>query len=253
MTVPEARRDPRLRRYPLRRLRLPVAAGTLSLVVPDAAWLRSDAGARSAVAGEEPPYWAEVWPAAVAVARWLCRRRGDVAGRTVLDLGCGSGAVAAAAALCGAAVTCADRDPAALAFASFNAAHQGAAPGRCRTVQLDWRRATLAGRFDLVCLCDVTYRPVHHGPVLRHVRACLAEHGLCVHADPLRRESDGFLVSARAAFAVRECTVATHFAGRRLPVRLAFLARSAAALSHWIGTQGSGLAEPAGAAAAAAR
>ena len=32
--VPEARQDPRLRRFPLRRLRVPIGAGQTSLVVP---------------------------------------------------------------------------------------------------------------------------------------------------------------------------------------------------------------------------
>ena len=72
MSVPAARNDSRLRRYPLRRLRLPMAHGTLDVVVPDAgAWLHTGGWSQRAARGEEPPYWADVWPAAVALARLL--------------------------------------------------------------------------------------------------------------------------------------------------------------------------------------
>ncbi|MGE3171105.1 MAG: methyltransferase [Planctomycetota bacterium] len=247
MSVPAARRDQRLRRHPLRRLRLPVAGGTLSLVVPkdDSAAHARAAGASAArrAGGAEPPYWATVWPAAIALARWLCRR-GDLAGRRALDLGCGTGAAGAAAVRCGASVTFADRDPDALAFAGFNGRaqlpedSQDVARDRAARVReqlLDWHTTTLDGAFDLLLLADVSYRPVHHAPLLRHLRGCLRPDGMAVHADPLRRESDGFLVQARAEFAHRELRVDTHFDGARRSVRLWFLARDEAALTRWLG------------------
>jgi len=241
MTVPEARCHPRLRRYPLRRLRLPTAAGTLSLVVPDsAAWLRTAAGAARAGAvrlelGDEPPYWADVWPAAVVIARWLCRRR-DLAEVRVLDLGCGVGVPGAAAAMVGARVTFADREPDALAFAEFNGRPRGSAADSqaVTTALLDWRGETLEGCFDVICLADVTYRPVHHRPILRQLEACLAGDGLVLHADPFRRESNGFLAQIRREYACRQVELSTHWRSRRLPVRLALVAREQAALERWL-------------------
>src|SRR5689334_14192318 len=116
MTVPEARLDPVLRRYPLRRHRLSVAGGALSIVAPDGGdWLHTGGWSTRAQAGQEPPYWADVWPSSVAIARWLCRRR-DLAGMRALDLGCGIGVPGTAAARQGAAVVFADREADALAF-----------------------------------------------------------------------------------------------------------------------------------------
>jgi predicted nicotinamide N-methyase len=55
-------------------------------------------------AGQPPPFWAFAWPGGQALARYVLDHPGLVAGRRVLDLGSGSGLVAIAAAMAGAAV-----------------------------------------------------------------------------------------------------------------------------------------------------
>ncbi|WP_425553889.1 class I SAM-dependent methyltransferase [Dactylosporangium salmoneum] len=73
-----------------------------------------------------PPFWAFAWPGGIALARYLLDHPGVVAGRTVVDLGAGSGLVAIAAAKAGAArVTAVDTDPRALAAARRNAERNG--------------------------------------------------------------------------------------------------------------------------------
>jgi predicted nicotinamide N-methyase len=52
--------------------------------------------------GSEPPFWAAAWPGGQALARYVLDHPEVVAGRTVLDLGAGSGLVAIAARLAGA-------------------------------------------------------------------------------------------------------------------------------------------------------
>ncbi|HLQ36215.1 MAG TPA: methyltransferase, partial [Planctomycetota bacterium] len=217
--------------------RLPVAGGTLSIVAPAAGpWLHSGGFSARAARGEEPPYWADVWPASVALARWSCRRR-DLCGKKVLDLGCGLGVAGAAAAFVGAQVTFADREAQALAFATFNGRHNGRDPTQVVAVPHDWFLATLPGPFDLLLLADVTYRPVHHAPVLRQVLAGLGHEGIALHCDPFRREADGFLALARSRLAMRTFNVDCCFADQRVPVRIAALATSEAALSAWLGAR----------------
>jgi predicted nicotinamide N-methyase len=59
-----------------------------------------------------PPFWAFAWAGGQALARYLLDHPHEVAGREVLDFGSGSGLVAIAAALAGAArVTAAEIDP----------------------------------------------------------------------------------------------------------------------------------------------
>jgi predicted nicotinamide N-methyase len=234
MTVPKARSDGHLRRYPLRRHRLPVAGGTLSIVAPDAgAWLHAGGYTARAERRDEPPYWADIWPAAVGLARWLCRRP-DLGGRRVLDLGCGVGVPGAAATRMGALVTFADREPDALHFARFNALANGGTPERVVTVLHDWHGPVVAGEFDLLCLADVTYRPVHHRPVLRQVEVVAGRGGVAVHVDPFRAEVEGFLVLVRRAFAVQTVATDTFFAGRRAELRLTLIAGSDGAIARWL-------------------
>jgi predicted nicotinamide N-methyase len=62
--------------------------------------------------GTEPPFWAAAWPGGQALARYVLDVPEVVAGRTVLDLGSGSGLVAVAAARAGAsAVLASEIDP----------------------------------------------------------------------------------------------------------------------------------------------
>jgi predicted nicotinamide N-methyase len=80
--------------------------------------------------GLPPPYWAFAWAGGQAVARHVLDHPETVRGRSVLDIGAGSGVLAIAAALAGAAsVVAADIDPFAAAAIALNAATNGVAIG----------------------------------------------------------------------------------------------------------------------------
>ncbi|MBB5897664.1 methyltransferase [Kutzneria kofuensis] len=74
----------------------------------------------------EPPFWAFPWAGGQGVARYVLDNPHVVAGKRVFDLACGSGLVAIAAALAGAAtVTACDVDEMALVAARINAEANG--------------------------------------------------------------------------------------------------------------------------------
>jgi predicted nicotinamide N-methyase len=86
-------------------------------------WSRTDDGDESA----PMPFWSFPWAGGQALARYLLDHPDVVAGRRVLDLAAGSGLVAIAAALAGAAeVTANDVDPYAAAAQELNAKANGA-------------------------------------------------------------------------------------------------------------------------------
>ncbi|UWP83311.1 50S ribosomal protein L11 methyltransferase [Dactylosporangium fulvum] len=96
---------------------------TLELAAEDVGLFDATGGYRS---DTPPPFWSFAWPGGVALARFLLDHPAHVAGRSVADLGAGSGLVAIAAARAGAAlVTAVDTDPAALAAVRRNAALNG--------------------------------------------------------------------------------------------------------------------------------
>jgi predicted nicotinamide N-methyase len=76
--------------------------------------------------GLPPPYWAFAWAGGQALARYVLDRPAEFAGRRVLDLAAGSGLVAIAAALAGAApVIAADIDAFTESAVSLNAEANG--------------------------------------------------------------------------------------------------------------------------------
>src|ERR671918_1330036 len=70
------------------------------------------------------PYWAELWPSSLALARTVAARA--LRGARTLELGCGLGLPSIAAALAGGRVLATDWSPEAVAFTERNAAGHGA-------------------------------------------------------------------------------------------------------------------------------
>ena len=143
-------------------------------------------------AAEFLPYWAELWPSAVALARHVAGL--DLARVDVLELGCGLGLVSIAAALAGGCVCATDWSPDALAFTAANARRNGVAVA---TELLDWRApAAGARRAALVLAADVLYEERNVDALLRLLPRVTAPGGRVLLADPGRRHGDAFLAAA---------------------------------------------------------
>jgi predicted nicotinamide N-methyase len=95
------------------------------------------------------PYWAELWPAGLALARAL---PDQLEGVRVVELGCGLGVPSLVAAARGAGVTAVDWAVDAIALLRENAARNGLT---LELVHADWR--CFDGRFDLALAADVLY------------------------------------------------------------------------------------------------
>ncbi len=101
------------------------------------------------------PYWAQLWPSGVALARSVAARA--LKGARVVELGCGLGLPSLSAAGAGGRVLATDWSPAAIALLERNAARNGV------TVEgavVRWGAAeelTRRAPFDLVLAADVLY------------------------------------------------------------------------------------------------
>lgn len=100
---------------------------------------------------EAPAYWAFCWASGQVLARYILDHTARFAGRTLVDLGTGSGIVAIAAALCGARAIACDLDPDALDAATANATVNGA------SLTLISDLDALEGPIDIVTAADVLY------------------------------------------------------------------------------------------------
>jgi predicted nicotinamide N-methyase len=105
------------------RLLAPPLAPEMRLHLADEAvalWAKTEAEPQAS--GLPPPFWAFAWVGGQALARWIGDHPERIAGRRVLDFASGSGIVAIAAALAGAAkVEASEIDPFAQAAIALNA------------------------------------------------------------------------------------------------------------------------------------
>lgn len=101
------------------------------------------------------PYWAELWPSGLALARHVAGL--DLAGRKVLELGCGLGLPSLAAALRGADVLATDWAEDAIELLRRNAERNGAL---LRVARVRWSEPEAllrAAPWDLVLGADLLY------------------------------------------------------------------------------------------------
>lgn len=121
MSLPSAAASATLRA--MTRVGVPALCPELRVpVVPDALNFDDFRTANAAALGAAVPYWAVTWPGGQAIARYLLDHPWIVRDRCVIDLGCGSGIVAAAAVRAGARLAVAvDSDPNALSAATETA------------------------------------------------------------------------------------------------------------------------------------
>ncbi len=134
---------------------------------------------------ERLPYWAEIWPSAIALARRLWRE--DLKDRRAVELGCGVGLSTLAALDRGARVLATDYYGAALDFTRHNARKNGLPEPD--TALLNWRAPDVEGfgAFDLVFAADVLYEEDSARALADLVPSLLAPDGEALFADPGRR------------------------------------------------------------------
>lgn len=108
------------------------------------------------------PYWAELWPASIALATALP----EVAGLRVVELGCGLGLPSLVAAARGAEVTASDWAEDAVELLRENAARNGLV---LRAEVRDWRELW-PERFDVALAADVLYERRNVEPLLARLR-----------------------------------------------------------------------------------
>ena len=147
------------------------------------------------VLDERLPYWADIWPSSLALARSLASLA-PRPGRT-LELGCGLGLVTIAALRAGHDVVATDYYADALLFTRRNAV---TATGREPATRLaNWRSwpADL-GQFDLIVASDVLYEHAYAPLLATIVATSLTAGGVAFIADPGRVALDEFRIECAA-------------------------------------------------------
>jgi predicted nicotinamide N-methyase len=153
------------------------------------------------------PYWAELWPAALALANALPV---ELARTRVVELGCGLAVPSLVAAARGAEVTATDWSPDAIELLDRNAARNGLA---VRAEARDWREPW-SERFDLALAADVFYERRNVEPVLARLRELAPEALVALAGRPYE---EAFLRAAGDVEQVAERVVRLRRASRAAP------------------------------------
>ncbi|MDQ7835137.1 MAG: methyltransferase [Humidesulfovibrio sp.] len=141
---------------------------------------------------ERLPYWVELWPAAVLLARFVAANPERVRGRSCLDAGCGLGLSALVAARAGGRVLAFDYEPEALVFARQGIELNRGLLGQAEPLfaVMDWRSPAVAsGSVEVLLGADILYERRFFEPVEALLRHALAPDGVAFIADPERSVS----------------------------------------------------------------
>ncbi|HEY9859259.1 MAG TPA: methyltransferase domain-containing protein [Candidatus Obscuribacterales bacterium] len=152
---------------------------------------------------ERMPYWAEIWPASIALAEFVLTHAQFRQARC-LELGCGVGVVSVAGAIAGAEMLTTDYFAEAVDFAQLNAS---ANQVTIQTQLLDWREITLTQQFDYILAADVLYEQRNHLPILQAIAQLLAPGGTAYISDPQRTIAKKFIkLAAEQSFQLQNTT-----------------------------------------------
>lgn len=144
---------------------------------------------------DELPFWAELWPASVGLAKFILQKPQLFQDQSLLELGAGVGLAGMAAKIVGADTTQSDFLLPALEFCRLN----------CRLNHLaedpyllaDWRAfPPAAGQFTRIIGGDILYERTLHACLLEILSRHLAEDGKVIFADPGRDYAKIFLEQA---------------------------------------------------------
>lgn len=156
------------------------------------------------------PFGLLLWESAVVLADVLAEGAlghshapDGIAGRTVLELGAGTGLAGLAAAALGALVVQTDHSPEALALCRRNA--QANALTGIQQQLGDWRDWRSTATFDIVVGADILYEPALHRDIAKVLDAAVTPDGYAILTDPERAHTAGFFtILERAGWRVTQ-------------------------------------------------
>lgn len=153
------------------------------------------------------PLWAKVWPGALILGRFL--RKFEPQGKTLLELGCGMGALSLVASQYGfSRILATDIAEDALKFARANILHNNLA-NIISTRRLDLHAcAGFEEKFAMIAASELLYLDDLHRPLLKFLNRALAPGGRAFFCTDLARLKPRFQKLAARNFAVTEGKIA---------------------------------------------
>ena len=142
------------------------------------------------VRDERIPYWADLWPSAIALSKYMVRNKIIQADSKVLELGCGIGLPGIVAGKLGAQVIFTDYIQAALDLAKVNWSRNNKT--EAKYLLMDWRNPMLDTKADLILASDIAYEKKSFESLLQAFSSLLKSSGKMFVSEPNRAFSQSF-------------------------------------------------------------
>ncbi len=130
------------------------------------------------------PFWAKVWPSSRALMDYLEEQEGLVKGKTVLEIGAGTGLPSFSIAKSAASVILSDHSEEAIELMEKNIAYLGLA--NVKAMCLDWNHFPEEIKADVVLLSDINYAPEQFESLLLLIKKLLEQGATIIIATPQR-------------------------------------------------------------------
>jgi predicted nicotinamide N-methyase len=164
------------------------------LYVPDMVSVKSHYESRRV---EDPaasfPYWARLWPSAIALSEFIAQHPAFITGKKVLEIAAGLGLPSLVAAHIAAVVHCTDIDADAMELAAASAATSRLNNMHCEV--LNWSDTPANLHADTVLLSDVNYEPETFETLHQTIQHYLGEGATILLATPQRLMAVAFVNS----------------------------------------------------------
>lgn len=169
---------------------------------------------------EEIPFWAELWPASIGLARFILEHAGDFREKQCLELGAGVGLAGIAAKKIGAVMVQSDYMRPALEFCQLNCSLNQVSASEF--LMADWRSfPDDAGRFDRIIGSDILYEKTLHSALADIFRKHLKPGGKIILADPGRDYARNFVEQSKTlGWLVSEVLVPVEYESKTYQIRI---------------------------------
>lgn len=165
---------------------------TYHLYVPDAASVKQEyENNRSDNHDTAFPYWARLWPSAIALSTFIVQHPDFVAGKQVMEIAAGLGLPSLVAARLASSVHCSDMDADAVEMAAASAAAAQLNNLHCEV--LNWNDIPSHLPADTLLLSDVNYEPEAFDALQRLLQHFLQQGTTILLATPQRLMAVAFV------------------------------------------------------------
>lgn len=177
------------------------------------------------VRDERLPYWAEVWPSALALARHIAENSIITEGQTVLEIGCGLGIPGMVAAKLTQQVLMTDYMEDALFFTQLNCMTNLGRVPHCK--KMDWRQLDDLEPFDFILASDVVYEKRYFWPLTDLFKTLLQPDGKILLAEPNRSVAREFFeVLGGEGFSWKKTSREVDFRNKKTDVSIYTISKS---------------------------